>query len=149
MKLDKIIKIEEIGEEDSVDIEVSGDHLFYANSILTHNSNSDVEMTDISESTGTAFTADFMVALIRSEELDKIGQLMVKTLKSRYNDVNYYKRFVIGVEMAKFRLYNLEESEQIQISDKGSTDSTDSIPVFDRGKFKKNGPLQDPGLNFD
>jgi len=80
MMLKKILKIEELDEREMVDIEVSGNHLFYANDILTHNSSSDVEITDTSESFGLPATADFLVALISTEELEGLGQIMVKQL---------------------------------------------------------------------
>ncbi len=72
------------------------------------NKNSDSELTDISESFGIAMTADFMVGMIRTEELDELKQIMFKQLKSRYGDVNYYKRFVVGVELSKFKLHDVE-----------------------------------------
>ncbi len=96
--------------------------------------NSDIEMSDISESTGPAMTGDFLFAIIRSEELDEIGQLMIKQLKSRYGDPNYYKRFVIGIDTNKFKLYNVENEFQKGISDPGKTDD---VPVFDQSTFGK------------
>ncbi len=82
--------------------------------------NTDVELTDTSESFGLPATADFMFALISTEELEKMGQLMVKQLKNRYNDPSAYKRFLIGVDRAKMRLYDLEESAQRNIHDSGN-----------------------------
>ena len=72
------------------------------------NKNSDSELTDISESFGIAMTADYMIGMIRTEELDELKQIMFKQLKSRYGDVNYYKRFVVGVELSKFKLHDVE-----------------------------------------
>ena len=72
-------------------------------------SNTDVELTDTSESFGLPATADFMFALISTEELEKLNQLMVKQLKNRYNDPSMHKRFMIGVDRAKMRLYDLED----------------------------------------
>lgn len=112
MIYDKIFKIEELDIQEAIDIEVSGDHLFYANDILTHNSNSDVELTDTSESFGLPATADLMFALISTEELENLGQLLVKQLKNRYDDINKLKRFVIGVERAKMRLFDLDTTAQ-------------------------------------
>jgi archaellum biogenesis ATPase FlaH len=77
---DEIIEIECIGFQEAVDIEVSGNHLFFANDILTHNSDSDVGITDVSESFGVAHTADWMCAIVSSEELAKLGQYMFKQL---------------------------------------------------------------------
>lgn len=117
--LKKILKIEELDEREMIDIEVSGNHLFYANNVLTHNSNSDVELTDTSESFGLPATADLMFALISTEELEGLNQIMVKQLKNRYNDPTMYKRFVIGIDRAKMRLYDVEQSAQKDILDSG------------------------------
>ena len=119
MILKKILKIEELDEREMVDIEVSGNHLFYANDILTHNSSSDVELTDTSESFGLPATADFMFALISTEELEGLGQILIKQLKNRYNDPTIYKRFVVGIDRAKMRLYDCEQSAQQDILDSG------------------------------
>lgn len=119
MILKKILKIEELDEREMVDIEVSGNHLFYANDILTHNSSSDVELTDTSESFGLPATADLMFALISTEELEGLGQIMVKQLKNRYNDPTIFKRFVVGIDRAKMRLYDVEQSAQNDILDSG------------------------------
>lgn len=78
--------------------------------------NTDVELTDTSESFGLPATADFMFALISTEDLEKMGQLMVKQLKNRYNDPSMHKRFLIGVDRAKMRLFDLEQSAQTNIS---------------------------------
>ena len=121
----KILKIEELDEREMIDIEVSGNHLFYANAILTHNSSSDVELTDTSESFGLPATADLMFALISTEELEQLGQIMVKQLKNRYNDPTIYKRFVIGIDRAKMRLYDCEQSAQEDILDSGKEEEYD------------------------
>ena len=98
---------------------------------------SDVDITDVSESFGVAHTADFMCALITSEELEGLGQLLVKQLKNRYNDLNYLRRFVLGVERAKMKLFDLEESAQNDIQDdKPVFDKTPSGDKFDKEKFK-------------
>jgi len=81
--------------------------------------NSDVSLTDTSESFGVPATADFMFALISTEELAELDQIMVKQLKNRYRDTGYYKKFVIGVDRAKMKLFDLEESAQDDISDSG------------------------------
>ena len=80
---------------------------------------SDVELTDTSESFGLPATADLMFALISTEELEGLGQIMVKQLKNRYNDLNLFKRFCIGVDRAKMRLYDCEQSAQNDILDNG------------------------------
>jgi len=84
--------------------------------------NTDVELTDTSESFGLPATCDFMFALMTSEELDGLGQIMIKQLKNRYADPNYYKRFVVGIDRSKMRLYNVEMSAQANISDAGTDD---------------------------
>ena len=91
-------------------------------------SNTDVGLEDTSESFGLPATADLMFALVSTEELDKLGQIMVKQLKNRYNDPTYKKRFVVGVDRAKMRLYDVEESAQTL---------TDDIPVFDNSDSGK------------
>jgi len=125
MMLKKILKIEELDEREMIDIEVSGNHLFYANAILTHNSSSDVELTDTSESFGLPATADLMFALISTEDLEGLGQILVKQLKNRYNDPTIHKRFVIGIDRAKMRLYDCEQSAQNDIVDNGREEEYD------------------------
>jgi replicative DNA helicase len=80
---------------------------------------SDVELTDTSESFGLPATADLMFALISTEELEQLGQIMVKQLKNRYNDPTIFKRFVVGIDRAKMRLYDVEQSAQNDILDSG------------------------------
>lgn len=122
--LDKIVEIEEIGEEYTIDIEVSGNRLFFANGILTHNSgydSSELEMTDVSESFGLAHTVDLLFGLSSSEELEQLGQIMIKQLKNRYGDVNRYKKFCVGIDRSRMRLYNLDNKEQ-NLTGAGTTD---------------------------
>ena len=128
--MDKIVSVTEVGEMDCVDIEVSGNHYFYGNSILTHNSNSDVGLEDTSESFGLPATADFMFALISTEELEQLNQIMVKQLKNRYGDPNLYKRFVVGVDRSKMRLYDAEPSAQTGIVDTGVPDDDKPLNTF-------------------
>ena len=80
---------------------------------------SDVDLTDTSESFGLPATADLMFALISTEELEGLGQIMVKQLKNRYNDPTYNRRFVIGVDRAKMRLYDCEQAAQDDLLDSG------------------------------
>tara|TARA_B100000214_G_scaffold323552_1_gene260059 strand:- start:2 stop:709 length:708 start_codon:yes stop_codon:yes gene_type:complete len=80
---------------------------------------SDVDLTDTSESFGLPATADLMFALISTEELEGLNQIMVKQLKNRYNDPTIYKRFVVGIDRAKMRLYDCEQSAQQDIVDSG------------------------------
>lgn len=86
---------------------------------------SDVELTDTSESFGLPATADLMFALISTEELEELGQIMVKQLKNRYNDPTLYKRFVIGIDRAKMRLYDVEQGAQKDILDSGREEEYD------------------------
>jgi len=81
--------------------------------------NSDVDLTDTSESFGLPATADLMFALISSEELESLGQIMVKQLKNRYNDPTMNKRFVIGIDRAKMKLFDVDQSAQRDIIDSG------------------------------
>ena len=97
--------------------------------------NSDPGLEDTSESFGLPATADLMIALIATEELDSMNQIMVKQLKNRYSDPNFYKRFVIGVDRKQMRLYDVETSAQANISQQGITD--DDVPLFDQSKFGK------------
>jgi replicative DNA helicase len=80
---------------------------------------SDVELTDTSESFGLPATADLMFALISTEDLEGLGQILVKQLKNRYNDPTIHKRFVVGIDRAKMRLYDCEQSAQKDILDSG------------------------------
>ena len=80
---------------------------------------SDVELTDTSESFGLPATADLMFALISTEDLEGLNQIMVKQLKNRYNDPTIHKRFVVGIDRAKMRLYDCEQSAQEDIVDSG------------------------------
>ena len=80
---------------------------------------SDPGLEDTSESFGLPATADLMFALISSEELEEMGQMLVKQLKNRYNDPSYYKRFTIGVDRAKMKLFDVEQSAQQGIADAG------------------------------
>lgn len=100
---------------------------------LTRNGSvdTDFDMTDVSESFGLAATLDFLFGVIRTPELDDIHQLMIKQLKSRYNDPNFYKKFLIGIDIKRFKLFNVEESQQGQLSDAGKTDK--DMPMFDNG----------------
>jgi len=80
---------------------------------------SDVDLTDTSESFGLPATADLMFALISTEELEQLGQIMVKQLKNRYNDLAVNRRFIVGIDRAKMRLYDCEQTAQNDILDSG------------------------------
>ena len=98
-------------------------------------SNSDVGLEDTSESFGLPATADLMFALISTEELEKDGQMMVKQLKNRYNDPTQHKRFVIGVDRSKMRLYDVEETQQNLVDDTPVFDKTNSGERLSHEKF--------------
>ena len=93
---------------------------------------SDVELTDTSESFGLPATADLMFALIATEDLEAVNQIMVKQLKNRYNDPTVNKRFVLGIDSAKMRLYDCEQSAQDNILDSNQEEFTTDT----KSKFK-------------
>ena len=95
---------------------------------------SDIGLEDTSESFGLPATADFMFAVIQTEQLQEIGQMQVKQLKNRYNDPTMYKRFVIGVDRNKMRLYDVESQAQEEIVDNGQEQIS---KVFEEPSFGK------------
>lgn len=99
--------------------------------------NTDVELTDTSESFGLPATVDFMFALITTEELEQMNQLMVKQLKNRYNDPTINKRFVIGIDRAKMKLYDLEQSAQKGLSDSGIKMNPEDLETTITNVFKR------------
>ena len=102
--------------------------------------NSDPGLEDTSESFGLPATADFMFALITNEELESLNQILVKQLKNRYSDPNAFKRFVVGVDRSKMRLYDVEETAQQGITDSGQDEDTGPINTFGvrESKFNRN-----------
>jgi replicative DNA helicase len=98
---------------------------------------SDVDLTDTSESFGLPATADLMFALISTEELEDINQIMVKQLKNRYNDPTLNKRFVVGIDRAKMRLYDVEQSAQNDIVDANQDIDIQSLKGDISKKFAK------------
>ena len=88
--------------------------------------NTDVDLENISESHGISMTADFMAAIIVSEEFLEEKKVMIKQLKSRYNDPNYYNKFMIGMDREKMRLYNLEDQLENVILEVDKEDTFDS-----------------------
>jgi archaellum biogenesis ATPase FlaH len=90
-------------------------------------SSSDLELGDTSESFGLPATADFMFGISTSEKLDELGQIMVKQLKNRYGDPSSNRRFVVGVDRSRMRLYDVEQSAQ--------DDIMEDRPVMDNGHF--------------
>jgi replicative DNA helicase len=97
--------------------------------------NSDPGLEDTSESFGLPATADFMFALVSNEELEQLNQIIVKQLKNRYNDPSFYKRFVVGIDRSKMKLYDVEVSAQAGLSDVGTKERDE--PVFDKSDFGK------------
>ena len=95
---------------------------------------SDVDLTDTSESFGLPATADFMFALISTEELEGMNQIMVKQLKNRYNDPTMFKRFIVGIDRAKMRLYDVEQNAQEGVNDNGH-DKEDTPETKFKDKF--------------
>jgi len=108
--------------------------------------NTDVDLTNTSESMGITHTADCILGLITSEELDGLGQLMIKQLKNRWGDLSHYRRFVVGIDRSKMQIYDLEDSAQKGITQgqavansmpKPSVSFNDDSPVFDKGNIGK------------
>lgn len=101
--------------------------------------NSDIGMENTSESFGLPATADLMIALIATDDLTALGQLMVKQLKNRYNDENENRRFVIGIDKKKMKLFDAEPGAQKNITDSGQEPEKKKFekPVFDKDKFKR------------
>lgn len=102
---------------------------------------SDIGLENTSESFGLPATADFMLALSTTEELEQMGQILVKQLKNRYNDVNFLKRFVLGIDRSKMRLFDLDPSAQDELVNMNlSGKSTkakpeEDTPMFDKSRF--------------
>ncbi len=103
--------------------------------------NTDPDLTDTSESFGLPATADFMFALVQTEDMDKLNQICVKQLKNRYNDPTYLRRFILGIDRSKMRLYDIDDSEQLT----GYTESDDS----DEDVFDEFGDSKKTGLSFE
>ena len=100
-------------------------------------SNTDVGLEDTSESFGLPATADLMFAIISTEQMEELGQIMVKQLKNRYNDPTINRKFVIGIDRAKMRLFDVAQSAQDELVDNGQEDVIPSFDLATEGKFKK------------
>lgn len=124
---DEIESIECLDEDiPMIDIRVSGSNLFYANNILTKNS------------IGPIMTCDLAIGIIRTPELDEINQMVLKQLASRYGDPSYYKKFVVGIDKSRMKMYNVESSAQSGIQQDVTSKSTEDKPSVDRyAKAKK------------
>jgi archaellum biogenesis ATPase FlaH len=102
--------------------------------------NSDVDLTNTSESMGITHTADLILALISTEELEDSKQIMIKQLKNRYNDLSAHRRFVVGIERSKMKLHDLDNSQQENVHEsgfqKGQTPKPDTATKRDFSKLK-------------
>jgi replicative DNA helicase len=96
---------------------------------------SDIGLENTSESFGLPATADFLIALSTTEELEKMGQILVKQLKNRYNDISKLRRFVLGIDRSKMRLFDLENSAQTELVDTDLKTTDEDVPMFDKSKF--------------
>ena len=103
-------------------------------------SSSDIGLEDTSESFGLPATADFMLAISQTEDLERLNQLLVKQLKNRYSDPAFHKRFVVGIDKSKMRLYDVEQTAQ--------QDIVDDSPIFDKGKFGQQADIKSIFENF-
>jgi hypothetical protein len=118
---DEIISIEDVGILDTVDISVSGDNLFYCNSILTKNS------------FGLAATCDLLISISTDDELEKLGQVVFKQLKSRYSNKTKNKKFVVGIDYDKMRMYDVEDQGNLLDGPDEYIDADSA--VFDKTNF--------------
>ena len=100
-------------------------------------SSTDIGLEDTSESFGLPATADLMFAIISTEQMEEVGQIMVKQLKNRYNDPTINKKFVVGIDRSKMRLFDVDQSAQDELVDTGQEDDTPSFDIATGGKFKK------------
>lgn len=97
------------------------------------NVSTEIDIADVAESFGISHTADLIIAMIRTEELDKLNQVMIQQLKNRYNDTGYYNKFVLGLDRGKMKFYNVEESAQTDVTNHKTTQAPSSN---DFGGFK-------------
>ena len=100
-------------------------------------SNTDVGLEDTSESFGLPATADLMFAIISTEQMEELGQIMVKQLKNRYNDPTVNRKFVVGINRNKMRLFDVDQAAQDELVDNGQDNDTPAFDVATGGKFKK------------
>jgi len=95
----------------------------------------DPDMTDTSESFGTVATVDLIIAMIKTEELEQLGQVMFKQVKNRDNDVSMYRRFVVGIDKSKMRLYDVEQNAQLEALDESAEDQYNNKDEDKKSKF--------------
>jgi len=101
-------------------------------------SSTDIGLEDTSESFGLPATADLMFAIISTEQMEEVGQILVKQLKNRYNDPTLNKKFVVGIDRSKMRLFDVSQAAQDELVDTGQAkDDTPSFDIATGGKFKK------------
>ena len=100
--------------------------------------NTDPDLTDTSESFGLPATADFMFALIQTEEMDELNQICVKQLKNRYNDPTYLRKFILGIDRSKMRLYDIDDSEQLSDFEQVDTSEDEKFSTDTEGRLKSN-----------
>lgn len=99
--------------------------------------NSDVDLTNTSESMGITHTADLILALISTEELEDSKQIMIKQLKNRYNDLSAHRRFVVGIERSKMKLHDLDNSQQENVHESGFQKGQTPKPDTAKRDFSK------------
>ena len=97
--------------------------------------NTNIDLTDTAESFGLPATADLMFALISTEELESLNQILVKQLKNRYNDHNLHRRFVIGIDRSKMKLYDVEQTAQTDLVDSVGQQETFK-PAISHGNYE-------------
>ena len=100
-------------------------------------SSTDVGLEDTSESFGLPATADFMFAILSTEQMEELGQIMVKQLKNRYNDPTVNRKFVVGINRNKMRLFDVDQAAQDELVDNGQENDTPAFDIATGGKFKK------------
>jgi hypothetical protein len=115
---------------------------------------SDFDMENISDSSGPLMTADLIMAIIRTPELDEMDQLILKQLKNRFGDPNYYRRFVVGLDKSRMKLYNVDTSAQASlqqdVDDKQtSSESTSNRYSTTKNKTKQSSKIESAEWNFD
>lgn len=110
----------------------------------------DLSLENTSESYGINSTGDLIIALISTEELEQMNRIIIKQLKNRYNDLNYYKKFLVGIDRSKMKFFDVDPGEETQLADSGKKD--EDKPVFDStdfGKSKFNDMPNFSGINYE
>lgn len=150
---EKIISIIECDEyEETIDIELDGNKLFYGNGILTHNCGqnaTDFELNEVGESHGIAVTSDLMFGLISTPELEQLGHLRIKQLKNRFNSIYMPASFLVGIARAKMTLFDVDMPQtKILVGSKTEQEEIDnSQSISQQNNNINNKPLATPSLN--